>query len=62
VRLRKPGFPHRRIRLTRANSHGVGTTYRHLIAVCDLSLIKWDQVQIIVIHPCLRPSTQSSTD
>jgi hypothetical protein len=31
-------------------SDGVEMKHRHEIAACDLSLIKWDQVQIIFTH------------
>ena len=31
-------------------SDGVEMKQRHEIAACDLSLIKWDQVQIIFTH------------
>ncbi len=31
-------------------SDGAEMKHRHEIAACDLSLIKWDQVQIIFTH------------
>jgi hypothetical protein len=41
------------------SSHGTSTMYR--LAVCDLSLINWDQVQIIFNHSCVLRSEQLST-